>query len=504
MQPKLPIRIYDSIKKQKCDFNSLKEGQVRFYVCGPTVYDHAHLGHARSSITFDLWRRVLIANGYEVCFAKNFTDIDDKIIKKIQDLPKDLPNLQAGDVYARLESLTTHYIDSYLTDMDALGVLRADLEPKATQSLPAIISMIESLLHKGYAYKGENNDVYLSIAKDSHYGSLSKHNQDHTKSRIESASDKLESKDFALWKGYKGEGDVGYESALGKGRPGWHIECSAMIEQHLAYEDCEYRIDIHAGGADLLFPHHENEASQTRCATDKELAKYWLHNGFVNINGEKMSKSLGNSFFIKDALRIYHGEIVRNYLLGTHYRLVLDFNEQDLLVSKKRLDKLYRLKKRLKPSLLYVPKIQSAGEIHTHWVQCVGKANAEFVSQCLQALNDDLNISKALSVIEEMISSANEHLDKNPKDNVFMQESAYNLALVEILLGIGTLDSTTYFQLGVDESTKMRIESLIAQRLEAKAQKDFVRADSIREDLRAMGIEIMDTPQGTMWEKQAH
>lgn len=500
MQTKLPIRIYDSVKKQKCDFVSLKEGEVRFYVCGPTVYDHAHLGHARSSIVFDLWRRLFIANGYKVRFAKNFTDIDDKIIKKIQDSQ----NPQKGDVYARLQALTTHYIDSYLHDMDALGVLRADLEPKATQSLPAIVSMIESLLHKGYAYKGDNNDVYLHIAKDSHYGSLSKHNQDHTKSRIESASDKLESKDFALWKGYKGEGDIGYESALGKGRPGWHIECSAMIEQHLAYEDCEYRIDIHAGGADLLFPHHENEASQTRCATDKELAKYWLHNGFVNINGEKMSKSLGNSFFVKDALRIYHGEILRNYLLGTHYRLVLDFSQEDLLVSKKRLDKLYRLKKRLKPSLLRTLEIRDAGEIHMHWEECAPRANAAFLTQILQALSDDLNISKALSVIEEMMSKANEHLDKSPKDTAFMQEVAYNLALIELLLGIGTLDSMAYFQLGVDEATKARIESLLAKRSEAKAQKDFVRADSIREELHAMGVEIMDTPQGTMWEKHAH
>lgn len=496
----MQIKLYDSVKKQKCDFVSLKEKEVRFYVCGPTVYDHAHLGHARSSIVFDLWRRLFIANDYKVCFAKNFTDIDDKIIKKIQDSQ----NTHRGDVYAHLHSLTAHYIDSYLHDMNALGVLRPDLEPKATQSLQSIVSMIESLLHKGYAYKGENNDVYLSIAKDSRYGSLSKHNQDHTKSRIESASDKLESKDFALWKGYKGKGDIGYESSLGKGRPGWHIECSAMIEQHLAYEDCEYRIDIHAGGADLLFPHHENEASQTRCATDKELAKYWLHNGFVNINGEKMSKSLGNSFFVKDALRIYHGEILRNYLLGTHYRLVLDFNEQDLLVSKKRLDKLYRLKKRIKPSLLCALDIRNADEIHTHWRQYAPKANTEFLTQCLQALSDDLNISKTLSVIEEMISSANEHLDKNPKDNTFMQETAYNLVVIELLLGIGALDSTAYFQLGVDEATKARIESLIAQRLEAKKQKDFALADSIRENLRAMGIEIMDTPQGTMWEKQAH
>lgn len=497
----MDIKLYDSAKKQKCDFVSLKDKQVRLYVCGPTVYDDAHLGHARSSIAFDLWRRVLIANGYEVCFVKNFTDIDDKIIKKVQDSHAINPQ-DTSDLYTRLESLTAHYIDSYLRDMDALGVLRPDLEPKATQSLQAIVNMIETLLQKGYAYKGENNDVYLSIAKDSRYGTLSNHNQDHTKSRVESAGDKLESKDFALWKGYKGEQDIGYESTLGKGRPGWHIECSAMIEQHLAYNDCEYAIDIHAGGADLLFPHHENEASQTRCATQRELAKYWLHNGFVNINGEKMSKSLGNSFFIKDALKVYHGEILRNYLLGTHYRLVLDFNEEDLLVSKKRLDKLYRLKKRIKPTLVCTPNAQSANDLSTSWQQHANKANAQFISECLHALNDDLNISKALSVIEEMISNANERLDTNPKDTLLMQEIAHNLAIIELLLGIGTLDSTTYFQLGVDESTKQRIQTLIDERLEAKKQKNFALADSIRNDLKALGIEIMDTPQGTMWEKQ--
>ena len=334
------ITLFDSIKKQKLHFEPISPKQVRIYVCGPTVYDDAHLGHARSSIAFDLWRRLFLFLDFEVIFAKNFTDIDDKIIKK---------SLQNGISVAEVSE---RYIELYLNDMHTLGILRPDLEPKATSNLPQMHEMIEHLLQKGYAYMGENNDVYLSITKDKAYGSLSQRTaHEQNQSRITNANDKQEESDFALWKGYKGENDIAYDSPFGKGRPGWHIECSAMIEKHLAYKEQDFAIDIHAGGADLLFPHHENEASQTRCATGRELAKYWLHNGFVNINGEKMSKSLGNSFFIKDALKIYDGEILRNYLLGVHYRLALNFNEEDLLQSKKRLDKIYRLKKRIIDSI---------------------------------------------------------------------------------------------------------------------------------------------------------
>ncbi|MGI0440316.1 cysteine--tRNA ligase [Helicobacter himalayensis] len=489
------IKLYDSAKKEKCEFQSIKPKKLRMYVCGPTAYDYAHLGHARSSIVFDLWRRVFLANGYEVVFAKNFTDIDDKIIKKLLDSKRtDTP-------FSSMQELSEFYIQSYLEEMDLLNVLRADIEPRAMENLVPIIEMIEKLLASGYAYEGANGDVYLSIQKDPLYGSLSsraKEDSQSLQSRIENKSDKIESRDFALWKGYKGEEDLGFVSNFGKGRPGWHIECSAMIEKHLAYKDETFCIDIHAGGADLLFPHHENEASQTRCATQKELAKYWLHNGFVTINGEKMSKSLGNSFFLKDALRAYHGEIVRNYLLGVHYRLSLSFNELDLLSSKKRLDKIYRLKKRLNGEEASTPK--EAKALQEFYQQNLQGADSEFVGSLLGALNEDLNISKALSVIEEMLNHTNELLDKNPKDKELKARAMCNLNIISTLLGVGALHAQEYFQLGVSEEKKAIIENLINKRAQAKAQKDYENADSLREELKNMGVEIMDTPQGTNWE----
>ncbi|MDE6958823.1 cysteine--tRNA ligase [Helicobacter apodemus] len=466
----MPIKIYDSVKKKKVDFIPLNPPEIRMYICGPTVYDDSHLGHARSAIVFDLWRRVLAENGYKVLFAKNFTDIDDKIINK---------SLQSG---LSIENITQHYTQKYLEEMEALGVIRADIEPKATQSLESIFAMIQQLLQKGFAYRAANDDIYLSVKKDLEYGSLSGRDAElETQSRIQDSQQKKDSKDFALWKSYKGEGDIGYESPFGKGRPGWHIECSAMIKKHLAYAG-EYAIDIHGGGADLLFPHHENEASQTRCADNQKIAKYWIHNGFVTINGEKMAKSLGNSFFIKDALKNYDGEILRFYLLSTHYRIGLNFSEEDLLSSKKRLDKIYRLKKRISP-------IQGIEE----------KGCSKFKAMLLEALGDDLNISKALSVVDEFVSKANESLDN--KQTKEIPAITGGLAIIQRLLGIGGKDAFAYFQLGISKDQRMVIESLIRKRLEAKLQKDFKQADAIRLELSSMGIQIMDTPSGSVWEK---
>lgn len=469
------IKIYDSKLKEKVEFIPINPKEVRMYVCGPTVYDDSHLGHARSAIVFDLWRKLLREYGYKVIFAKNFTDIDDKIINK---------SLQSG---LSVEEITRTYTQKYLDEMESLGVERADIEPKATQSLTSICAMIQTLLDKGFAYQTQNGDVYLSVSKDAHYGDLSGRIADEeSKSRIQNSEQKHDAKDFALWKSYKGVGDVGYDSPFGKGRPGWHIECSAMIKEHLALGG-EYAIDIHGGGADLLFPHHENEVCQTRCADGQTLAKYWIHNGFVTINGEKMAKSLGNSFFIKDALRNHHGEVLRFYLLSTHYRAGLNFSEEDLLASKKRLDRLYRLKKRIAQMQ---PKAQNVESQNTQ--------NA-FSEAFLEALSDDLNISKALSVLDELIANANEMLDNKQKDKI--PQILANLNLVARVLGIGTQDSFEYFKLGISQERRAEIESLIAKRAEYKKAKDFQNADRIREDLRANGIEIMDTPKGCEWER---
>jgi len=463
------IFIYDSVKKEKLEFNSIFPNVAKIYICGPTVYDDSHLGHARSAISFDLLHRVLKINGYEVIMTKNFTDIDDKIIKKMYDSNR------------TLEDITKQYITAYKADMKALNILDNSIEPKATENLDVMKDMISNLISKDIAYK-TSDSVYFDTSKDSLYGTLShKTNDENSIARVEENKEKRNSADFALWK-FEKANDVSFDAPFGKGRPGWHIECSAMIEKHLAYKNTPYQIDIHGGGADLLFPHHENEAAQTRCSSNQQLAKYWMHNGFVNINGEKMSKSLGNSFFLKDVLKSYSGEVVRFYLMSTHYRANFNFNEEDLISSKKRLDKLYRLKKRvygLEGSMV----------------------NKTFKEAILNALNDDMNTSIALSIIDEMINTSNDKLDVNPKDKNLKKELISNILFIEEILGVGGNDAYSYFQFGIDESTKEKIEDLINKRNEAKISKDFQTADKIRDELSKLDISLMDTANGTVWEK---
>lgn len=473
-----PLYIYDSQYRQKVRLTPIQDNRVKIYICGPTVYDDSHLGHARSAIAFDLLRRTLELSGYAVEMIKNFTDIDDKIIAKAMQERLDT------------QTLSARFIASYLEDMQALGVQRAHLEPKASEHLDVIVEMIHVLLKKGHAYKTDNGDIYLDTSSDPAYGTLSAHFLDQESiSRLEDNPQKRHEKDFALWKAYKGVDDLGYESALGKGRPGWHIECSAMVFANLAYRNQAYQIDIHGGGSDLFFPHHENEASQTRCAFDQELAKHWMHNGFVNISGQKMSKSLGNSFYIKDALRVYDGEILRNYLLGVHYRAALHFNEEDLLSHKKRLDKLYRLKKR---ALELVPSTMT------------NTPNHSFQSALLEGMQDDLNISKTLSVLEEHLHTLNDQLDNSSNKQAKKQRAQRileDLAFIDALLGLGGKDPVLYFQLGVDSALKAHIEEQIALRSQAKKAKDFALADRIREDLAKQGICLMDSATSTTWEK---
>ncbi|WP_181646839.1 cysteine--tRNA ligase [Helicobacter sp. 16-1353] len=463
--------IFDSSKKQKVEFVSIVPNVVRIYVCGPTVYDNAHLGHARSAIAFDLLQRILEANGYEVIFVKNFTDIDDKIVKKSKEADKSV------------DEITATYTQSYLNDMESLGIRRPTLEPKATQNLEAIFKMIKTLLKNKKAYIAKNGDIYMKVKEDSKYGTLSNRiNLESQISRIGENEFKEDIRDFALWKIFNKADDVAYDSEFGRGRPGWHIECSSMIEEHLAYKDKDYSIDIHAGGADLLFPHHENEASQSRCANNKELAKYWIHNGFVNVNGEKMSKSLGNSYFIKDALKIYDGEILRYYLLSMHYRAPINFSHNDIIQNKKRLDRLYRLKKRL--NVEYNENI----------------LDTAFRDEFLGALNDDMNISIALSILDSMISNYNDLLDKNPKDLATKQKAISNIIFINQLLGIGEKDPIEYFHLGVDSDTKAYIEKKIKERKIARENKDYALSDRIRDELKAKNISLMDTKDGVVWE----
>jgi len=465
------VHIFDSVQKTKREFTPLVEGKVSLYVCGPTVYDDAHLGHAKSALVFDLLKRVLEANGYDVTYARNITDIDDKIIKKAIEQKKEI------------KEITDFYTEAFHKEMHAIGVERPDIEPKATESLEAMYALIEKLIANNHAYQTQEGDVYFDTKSDSEYLTLSHRvqNEEDKQERVENSSLKRNSADFALWKSVKDD-SVTFDSPFGAGRPGWHLECSAMIEKHLAYKDKEFAIDIHGGGADLLFPHHENEAAQTRCATKHELANYWMHNGFVNINGEKMSKSLGNSFFLKDALKEYDGEVLRFYLLSTHYRSNFNFNTEDLMSAKKRLDKLYRLKKRL---FALAPNAEETA----------------FTKALLETLSDDLNISSALALIDEMISHANETLDTAGKHKQLKRETMANLAYIEKVLGFGVKNPYEYFQFGVDAQTKEKIDALITKRNEAKKEKNFELSDKIRDEILAFDVNIMDTPQGTFWEK---
>ena len=473
--------IYDSLSKKKLPFKPISEGLARIYACGPTVYDDAHLGHAKSAVSFDLLRRVLQAEGYEVKFARNFTDIDDKILKKMAETGKSL------------EEITELYTRRYLQDMSALNVADASISPKATENIAAICELISSLLQKGFAYEIAGDGIYFDTRKDGDYLSLSGKKEGAGKNiaRVASNDAKHDEKDFVLWK----FDENWFDSPFGKGRPGWHSECVAMILAHLDSGDPQFCIDIHAGGADLLFPHHENEAAQCRCARHRALSKYWLHNGFVQVNNEKMSKSLGNSFFVGDALKIAPGEALRFYLLSSHYRANFNYSVTDLLASKKRLDKIYRLKKRVRDVLVPAAGQNSAPKLPA--------AEAKFRSEMMEFLSDDLNTSGALAVLDSFVASANEALDRAPKDKALKARIAANLEFAKQTLGILYENETEYFRFGVSEQQRAQIEELIKQRAQAKAEKDFARADAIRARLADMKIEVMDTPSGTVWEVAA-
>lgn len=459
------MRLEDSKTKKLA---ALSGREVGIYLCGPTVYDDAHLGHARSAVCFDILRRALIALGFSVKFARNYTDIDDKILKKMAE-----QNLS-------LKELTNAYILSYEADMKALNILKPNFTPRASEFVPQMIKYIEKLEKMGFTYALKDG-IYFDTSKDEGYFSLSGRSLADTQSRLENGVNKKNASDFVLWK----FDENFYEAPFGRGRPGWHTECVAMIEAIFGTN-----LDIHCGGADLLFPHHENEAAQCRCALNADLAGIWLHNGFVKIDGEKMSKSLNNSFFVKDALKIYQGEVLRFYLLQTHYRADFNYNEDDLNATKSRLDKFYRLKKRLKMSFL--SDIDKNAEF---------SGKDAYANEILENLSDDLNISKALAVLDEFVNDANVVLDKMHKSNEIV---AINEAFKDIarIFGVGFLETSEYFQHGVSEDLRAFIEAQIKERGEAKKAKNYKKADEIRANLAKLNIILQDTPNGTIWEKE--
>ncbi len=448
--------IYNSLSRRKEPFVPLRAGHVGMYVCGVTVYDYSHIGHARVMVVFDLIYRWLKHLGYDVTYVRNFTDIDDKIIKR------------AAERGITTEALTTEMIEAFYRDMDALGCLRPTLEPKATAHIPEIIVMIEHLVAKGYAYVAANGDVMYAVRRFDGYGSLSGKDIDELEagSRVEVDTAKRDPLDFVLWKQAK-SGEPAWDSPWGKGRPGWHIECSAMSCAHLGNT-----FDIHGGGMDLKFPHHENEIAQAEAANGEPFAKVWVHNGFVNINSEKMSKSLGNFFTVREVLTRYHPEVLRMFILGTHYRSPLDYSDAALDAAKAGLDRLYETRRRL-------------GFVE------MGEILAGFAV----AMDDDFNAPEALAELFDVSRAINKGLDAG--DDVSALAGCF--AAMCALLGIVQEEPSRWFQ--GDDADAGRIEALIAERAEARSKRDFARADAVRDELAAMGIVLEDTVEGTTWKR---
>ncbi len=474
------LKIYNTLTGRKEELTPLKAGTVKMYVCGVTVYDYCHLGHARSALVFDVMRRHLEFSDYRVKFVKNFTDVDDKIIKR------------ANEEHESCDTITDKYIRAYYEDMGKLGIRQASVEPKATEHMDDIIRLIKTLVKKGAAYRVDG-DVYFEVAKYSGYGRLSKRKLDDMQAgaRVEVDERKRHPMDFALWKGAK-PGEPAWESPWGQGRPGWHIECSAMSMKYLGET-----FDIHGGGMDLIFPHHENEIAQSSAATGKEFARYWIHNGFVQINQEKMSKSLGNFFTIREIFTKSEwpeemtGEILRYYLLTNHYRGPLDFSDQGLREAKYALDGFYDLFNRLKePAKTNRPvdaKLTAAIE--------------GTVTAFKKAMDDDFNTPGAVAALQGFRGQVNKLLAAGLSTNARKRARNKLFRSLGSVLGLFQLEQWQFHvdlsEVGIHGPTDEQIERLIAERSEAKKRRDFARADEIRQALAAQGITLEDRPDGT-------
>ncbi|MDQ6954257.1 MAG: cysteine--tRNA ligase [Mariprofundaceae bacterium] len=461
----MSLQLYNSLEGKKQEFIPLEEGKVGMYVCGVTVYDYCHVGHARVMIVFDVMYRWLKQSGYDVNYIRNFTDVDDKIIAR------------AAERNIDIQVLTNEMIAEFHKDMDALGCLRPSLEPRATTHMPAMITMIESLIKHGNAYVSDSGDVLYAVRSFEGYGKLSGKNIDDLESgsRVDVDESKRDTLDFVLWKKAKA-GEPSWDSPWGEGRPGWHIECSAMSCEHLGHT-----FDIHGGGMDLKFPHHENEIAQACASNDGQFARYWLHNGFVNINAEKMSKSLGNFFSIREVLKKYHPEVLRMFILGTHYRSPLDFSDSALDVAKAGLDRLYETKRRLK-------KIG------------INELIPAFITNDVfeKAMNDDFNTPEALAKVFSLNKEINKRMDAGL--DVFDDDLLIKFSTMLGLLAIVKVDADGWFQ-GVDSDLVSAIENLIVERAVAKKSRDFARADAIRDALAVQGIVLEDSATGTTWKR---
>ncbi len=451
------LKIYNSLSRQKQDFAPIDPHKVRMYVCGMTVYDFCHLGHARVMVVFDMVARWFRASDYEVTYVRNITDIDDKIIKR------------ANENNETIQSLTQRFITAMDEDSAKLGIIRPDLEPRATEHVQGMLDMIGKLIEKGFAYQADNGDVFYKVRSFNDYGKLSGKSLEDLRAgeRVDVDGAKQDPLDFVLWKSVK-PGEPYWESPWGNGRPGWHIECSVMSAAHLGEQ-----FDIHGGGQDLQFPHHENEIAQSEATHGCTMANYWIHNGFVRVDDEKMSKSLGNFFTIREVLEKYDAEVVRFFILRAHYRSPLNYSDKHLDDAKQALTRLYTALRGIDTTALTID-----------WQQ---PQAAKFKA----AMDDDFNTPEALAVLFELANDLNK--DKSGVTATLLKQLA-------AILGLLQRDPEGFLQGGTDHS-EVDVESMIAARIAAKKAKDYAEADRIRKTLAEAGIVLEDTAQGTTWRR---
>ncbi|WP_429162997.1 cysteine--tRNA ligase [Desulfitispora alkaliphila] len=476
------MKLYNTLKKQKEEFKPGEQGKVKMYVCGPTTYNYIHLGNARPIVVFDVVRRYLEYRGYQVTYIQNFTDVDDKIINRAAE--EGIEPLQ----------LAENYIKEYFKDADQLNVRRADVHPKVSEHIGDIVSAVEKLIEDGYAYE-QGGNVYYSIEKFSNYGKLSGRSIDDMQAgaRIEVNQEKKHPMDFVLWKNAK-EGEPSWESPWGQGRPGWHIECTVMSIKYLGEN-----FDIHGGGYDLVFPHHENEIAQSEAYTGSPFARYWIHNGFITVNQEKMSKSLGNFFLVREILEKFDAQVVRFYLLSTHYRSPLDFDDEKLEVSKKSFERITNTYQRLL-------EVERIGKLDAPWGEYEKEMDEKVKELKLKfekAMDDDFNTSLAIAAIFDWAKDVNQYLhskqEREEKPNLDVVRQS--LELVNNFGQVLGLDFSVSAEAEGSESVAASpfIELLLEVRQQARVDKNWAAADMIRDRLTELGVVIEDTPQGARW-----
>ena len=459
------LTIYNSLTNRKQAFKPIVPGEVRMYVCGMTVYDYCHIGHARMLVVFDMVYRYLCHLGYRVTYVRNITDIDDKIINRA--------NANNEDFLA----LTQRFTDAMYEDIDPLGVLRPDHEPRATDYIESILAIVEGLIEQGFAYQADNGDVYFEVARFANYGKLSGKKTEELRpgERVEIDPNKHDPGDFVLWKSAK-PGEPSWPSAYGDGRPGWHIECSAMSMQMLGNH-----FDIHGGGQDLQFPHHENELAQSECYTGETFVNYWMHNGHVKVNEEKMSKSLDNFFTLREVMKDYKAEEIRYFILSSHYRSQLNYSEEQLNNARSALQRLYG-------ALLDTQSVDLP-------------QNADYANRFEAAMNDDFNTVNAMAVLFDLAREINRAKSDDPDA---VDALASLLRYLGGIIGLLEKDAGNFLKLKPgpgDGLADDEIEAMIQQRLDARKNKDWKQADRIRDELGAAGIAIEDGPEGTRWRR---